>query len=60
MMNLSQENQQNVRLNQILRYQEKMRESLGRYISFSEAIAMWISEKQKDTSSLNFDSENYH
>ena len=54
--------ERSIELTKILKYQELKRESLGRYISFSAAIAMWMSEQLKDQSSiLNLDSnESFH
>ena len=60
-MNLSTNETTGLELSSILQYQEDKRESLGRYISFSEAIAMWMSEQLKDQMSfLNTDSGEVH
>ena len=47
-MNLTPSKNEGLELTQILQYQESKRESLGRYVSFSEAAAMWMSEQLKD------------
>jgi len=60
-MNLSENHTNGLELTKILQYQEHKRETLGRYISFSEALSMWMSENLKDQIAfLNTDTDQIH
>ena len=47
-MNLTENENRELELSAMLQFQEDKRESLGRYVSFSEAVAMWMAEQLKD------------
>jgi len=47
-MNLTENENRELELSSILQYQEEKRETLGRYVSFSEAVSMWMVEQLKD------------